>query len=121
TGRLAGAQALTRAVPPPEVASARAIYDAWLTVGYNVAHARRYLLSVDPVAREAVDVRLLYSLMEVVGHYFTVRRVPWRGEKPALRYLMRHDPGYLDRLRRCLVEADRQRKVELYEERLFEH
>lgn len=53
--------------------------------------------------------------MEVVAHYFTVRGLPWRGEKPAIRHLAAHDPGFLDRLRRCLAEPDR-RKVHHYEE-----
>jgi len=41
--------------------------------------------------------------------------VPWQGEKEAIRYLMSHDPAYLEMFQRCLVETDRERKVELYE------
>lgn len=115
-GRLARAQAAARAAPPPTLADEREMYAAWRKIGYNVAQMKRYLASEDPASQEAVDLRLLYSLIEVVAHYFTIRQLPWRGEKPAIRYLATHDPHYLDRLRQCLVEPDRQRKVALYEE-----
>ena len=49
-------------------------------------------------------------------HYFTVRRLPWRQEKPAIRYLVAHDPDWLDRFRQCLAEPDRRRKIQQYEE-----
>ena len=115
-GRLGRARETARAAPPPTLPGEREIYGAWGKIGFNVAQMRRYLASDDPVAREAVDLRLLYSLAEVVVHYFTVRRLPWRGEKPALHYLAAHDPSFLDHLRQCLAETDRRRKVERYEE-----
>lgn len=115
-GRLARAQQAARAAPPPALPGEREIYAAWLKIGYNVAQAKRYLSSDDPISQEAVDLRLLYSLMEVVAHYFTVRGLRWRGEKPALQYLAAHDPAYLDWLRQCLAETDRGRKVRQYED-----
>jgi hypothetical protein len=115
-GRLGWAQEAARQGRPPALPGEREIYDTWRTIGYNAAQLRRYLASDDPVAQHAVDLRLLYSLMDVVTGYFTVRRLPWRGEKAALRYLEVHDPDYLDQLRRCLAERDRERKARQYEE-----
>lgn len=115
-GRLGRAQETARAAPPPALADEREIVGAWRKIGYNVAQMRRYLASDDPVSGLAVDLRLLYSLMEVVAHYFTVRGLPWRGEKPAIRHLAAHDPAFLERLRRCLAEPDRRRKAHHYEE-----
>lgn len=115
-GRLERASETARAAPPPALPGESEIYGAWMKVGYNVAQIHRYLASDDPVSHLAVDLRLLYSLDEVIAHYFTVRRLPRRGEKAAIRYLADRDPDYLDRLRRCLAEPDRRRKVQRYEE-----
>ncbi len=115
-GRLADAQDIARAAPPLAVAAAEGPYWAWGTLGYNVAQAKRYLASDDPVYREVVDFRLLYGLAEVMTAYFTVRGVPWRGEKEAIGYWTMHDPAYLAQFRACLAEADRERKVAGYEE-----
>ena len=115
-GRLAGAQAIARAAPPPAVAAPEGVYGAWGILGYNVAQAKRYLASDDPVYREVVDFRLLYGLAEVMKAYFTVRGLPWRGEKEAIRHWTADDPVFLARFRECLAETDRGRKVARYEE-----
>jgi hypothetical protein len=114
--RLATAQERVRREPPPTSATDREAYEAQRKVAYNMAQLQRYLATDDPIFDVVVDLRLLYSLFEVIFHYFTVRRLPWRGEKAAVRYWAEHDPHYLDALRRCLAEPDRQRKAELYEE-----
>ena len=92
------------------------LYGAWQKIGYNLAQIQRYLNFEDPVSQEVVDWRLLYSLDEVRQAYFLLRRVPWRGEKSAIRYLNEHDPDFLDTFRRCLAEPTRDKKVALYEE-----
>ncbi len=115
-GRLADAQAVARAAPPLAVAAPEGAYWAWGTLGYNVAQAKRYLTSDDPVYREVVDFRLLYSLAETMKAYFTVRGLPWRGEKEAILHWTAHDPAYLARFRACFAETDRVRKVAHYEE-----
>lgn len=115
TGRIAIAQDRVRWAPlarPDE----HDIEEAWREIGYNAAQLQRYLGSDDPAAHIAVDLRLLYSLFEVATRYFTVRRLPWRGEKAAVRYWSTQDREYLDVLRRCLAEPDRRRKANLYED-----
>lgn len=115
-GYLAAACDAARRAPSPSVASDRYIHEAWRKIGYNVAQIKRGTASDDPTSQTAVDMRLLYSVAEVNLHYFTVRRLPWRGEKPAIQHWMEHDPAYLDCLRRFFDEPNRRRKVELYEE-----
>ncbi len=115
-GRLAGAQAIARAALPLAVAAPEGAYWAWGALGYNVAQSKRYLASDDPIYREVVDFRLLYGLAEVMKAYFTVRGLPWRGEKEAIRHWTAHDPAYLTLFRSCLAETDRARKVAHYEE-----
>lgn len=115
-GRLTAAQAVAQATPPGPIAPPTGAYWAWGTLSYNVAQAKRYLSSDDPVYREVVDFRLLYGLYDVVRAYFTVRDLPWRGEKEAIKYWTAHDPAYLADFRACLAETDRARKVASYEE-----
>ena len=74
------------------------------------------LASDDPVYQQALDMRLLYSVAEVFTGYFDLRRLSWEGEKAAIRYLAANDPEYLDLFQRCLAEADRARKAQLYEQ-----
>ena len=115
SGRLETARERAKSAPEPTLADEREMHEAWRKVGYNVAQIRRYLAADDPVSQSAVDMRLLYSVAEVNLHYFTVRRMPWRGEKPAIRYWRDHDPDYLDCFHRYAAETERQRRVELYE------
>lgn len=115
-GTLHGAQARAAVVPGPELPGDVVIYEAWRKIGYNVAQVKRYLGADDPVSQTAVDLRLLYSIDEVKLHYFTVRHLPWRGEKAAIRYWADHDPGFLRLLRRYFAESDRHHRVALYEE-----
>jgi hypothetical protein len=51
-----------------------------------------------------------------LGAYFRVRGEPWEGEKQAIRYLVAHDPEYLEMFRQSLAETNRERKVQLYEQ-----
>ncbi len=115
TGRIALAQDRVREAPLARPAE-RDIEEAWREIGYNVAQLQRYLASDDPASQIAVDLRLLYSLFEVAARYFTVRRLPWRGEKAAVQYWSTRDPEYLYVLRQCLAEPDRRRKANLYED-----
>lgn len=91
------------------------VWEAWFSCNYDLQHNKRLLTSTDPVYLMAGDLRLLSSIYDLWKAYFLIRQVPWQGEKEAIRYLMSHDPAYLEVFQRCLVETDRERKVELYE------
>lgn len=91
------------------------IWEAWFSCNYNLLHTKRLLLSTDPVYLLAVDLRLLPGIYDQWKAYFLVRQLPWQGDKEAIRYLMSHDPDYVALLQQCLAEADRERKVQLYE------
>jgi hypothetical protein len=115
-GTLQRAQAAARSAAPSPATTARDRYASWRTIGYNVAQLKRYAAMDDPVSATAVDLRLLYSLAEVMTGYFTARNLPWRGEKAAVGHWSEHDPAFLDCVRACLAEPDRRRKVERYDE-----
>lgn len=114
-GRLAAAQEVARAAPPPPFMPPETVHGTYFALGYNVAQAKRYLSSDDPVYREAVDFRLLYSLAEVMFAYFRVRGLPWRGEKEAIKYWSTDDPTFLADFRAYFAETDREQKVARYE------
>jgi len=90
------------------------IYSRFDRASYNLAHTRRMLASDDPDYLMAIDMRLLYQMADLMVDYFLVRRLPWQGEKHAIRYWKAHDPGYLDLFVRCINQDDRERKVDLY-------
>ncbi len=98
-----------------ERADYTAKYATWFSINYNLNHNRRMLAAADPVYLLAVDLRLLYSIFDVLIGYFRFRDIPWRGEKEAIRFLEAHDTTFLDVLRACLAETERGRKVTLYE------
>lgn len=90
------------------------IYSRFDRASYNLAHTRRMLSSYDPDYLMAIDMRLLYQMADLMVDCFLVRRLPWQGEKQAIRYWRTHDPGYLDLFMRCINQDDRERKVDLY-------
>lgn len=115
-GRVQQAQTKVRTGQWLRLAGDAELYAGWFSINYNVRQTRRMMASTDPVYQMAVDYRLLYSLAELWGYYFRARRLPWEGEKGAVRYLAAHDPAYLELFRRCLAEPDRTRKMALYEQ-----
>lgn len=113
-GRLGRLRAHLRAGDWTAGTSEKAVYGAWFKVNYNVRQTLRIVASADPVYLTAADYRLLYGVAELIAAYFTVRRLPWLGEKAFVRYFQAHDPAYLDLFRRCVAEPDRARKAGLY-------
>src|SRR5712691_8800724 len=91
------------------------VWEAWFSCNYDLQHTKRLLTSTDPVYLLAGDLRLLTNISALFKAYFLIRQVPWQGEKEAIRYLMSHDPDYLEVLQHCLAETRRERKVDLYE------
>jgi predicted nucleotidyltransferase len=91
------------------------VWEAWFSCNYDLQHTKRLLTSTDPVYLMAVDLRLLPGIYDLWKASFFVRQLPWQGDKEAIRYLMSHDPDYVALLQRCLAEADRERKVQPYE------
>jgi hypothetical protein len=114
-GLLARAQRTAQADQRVKKAGPNERYNLWFGVNYNLRQTRRILTSDDPVYQMTVDLRLLYTLMDLFSGYFTLRGLPWQGEKQAIRHLAAHDPSYLELFQQCLAEPERTRKVKLYE------
>ena len=64
-------------------------------VNYNLVNNTRYFESNDPLYHSALEIRLLYSIVEALVGYFSMRHIYWEGEKKAIQYLEDHDPEYL--------------------------
>lgn len=72
--------------------------NAWQKVNYNYIANRRYFNSSDVLYHEALELRLLYSTIELVTSYFALRNIEWRGEKEAITYLKENDVPYYNQL-----------------------
>lgn len=83
---------------------------------YNLAQTRRMSQSTDPVYQQAVDLRMLYQLADLMVDYFNLRGMAWTGEKEAIRYWQLNDSGFLDLFMRCYWEEDREERIRLYGE-----
>ena len=59
----------------------------WQKINYNLIANKRYFESNDPLDHTALELRLLYSVIEVVCGYLALRGIPWKGEKQANKYL----------------------------------
>jgi predicted nucleotidyltransferase len=116
SARLQRAQEKAQALDHFKSADYGALYRTWFSVNYNVKQTLRMLASSDSVYLMTIDLRLLYSLAEVWTAYFSMRQLPWQGEKWAIHYLASHDPEYLQLFKACLAEPDRRHKVEQYVE-----
>lgn len=63
----------------------------WMNINYNFEANTRYFNSDDPIYLEALEIRLLYSMPQVICGYFVFRDIPWHGEKNAVKYFKEKD------------------------------
>lgn len=68
--------------------------DFWIKTNYNFIANLRYYNSSDKLYQKALEIRLLYSVIELITAYFSFRGIPWRGEKVAVKYFEKHDPEF---------------------------
>lgn len=69
-------------------------WEIWRKICYNVVANTRYFSSKDSLYKEALEIRLLYSVVEFITGYFMLRNIPWRGEKFAVSYFKEHEPKF---------------------------
>jgi hypothetical protein len=113
SGQLQQAQNMAREQPEKMILE-NEVYSAWFSINYNLKQTRRLLASDDPSYHMAVDLRLLFSLHELWRFYFLFRGLSFQGEKAQFKYLVTHDPEYLEKFRQCLAEGNREQKFQLY-------
>lgn len=67
------------------------ITSVWNKVNYNFICNQRYYRSGNKIYLKALDIKLLYSVIELITAYFTFHQTSWRGEKQAITYLETSD------------------------------
>ncbi|MDQ4075413.1 MAG: hypothetical protein M3220_04110 [Chloroflexota bacterium] len=85
-------------------------------IHYNYQQNKRYFDYDTPLYRLALDIRLHYSLVQVLLGYFQVRRIPWQGEKKAIQYWQIRDPAYLALFQQYHATTDRRERFTIYTE-----
>ena len=88
--------------------------DHLIRINYNLRQNERMLKYEDPVYQDALEMRLLYGISEIVMAYFALRQLPWHGEKEAVRHLLRHDRRFLDMFQQTVRTITLGEKIRLY-------
>lgn len=85
---------------------------------------KRYYSSHDPEYLNALEVKLLFDINNILVGYFEFRNIPWRGEKRMLAYLKKNDKEFYDLFLSFIQSAKNiDEKFAIYEqliERVFE-
>lgn len=66
----------------------------WQRINHNYIVDKRYFDSGEPLYHEALEIKLFYSMEQVICAYFAFRDIPWRGEKNAVLYLKDNAPDF---------------------------
>jgi hypothetical protein len=90
------------------------VYSSWHKINYNFIQNIRYFHSGKNVYLQALDVRLLYSIVDIFVGYFILRNIVWEGEKLAIKWLQEKDTDFLKKFQEYLSKTDRAEKVKLY-------
>lgn len=83
-------------------------------INYNLVNNTRYFESNDPLYHSALEIRLLYSIVEALVGYFSMRHIYWEGEKKAIQYLENKDPEYLSIFQKTARASNLQDKFTAY-------
>ncbi len=75
-------------VPEPEMRK----FESLINHGYLTN--KRYYASKQPEYLEALEVKMLADINNILVGYFEFRNIPWRGEKRMIKYLKETDPEF---------------------------
>ena len=115
-GRIHAAQSKIQAGSWLHMPDDKAVFAVWKGIHYNYHQTKRMLAADDDVYQTAVDLRLTYMIADVWLGYFTVRQLPWQGEKKAVRYWQAHDPDFLALFQQYVAASKRPQRFALYTE-----
>ena len=68
----------------------------WQRINHNYITDKRYFDSGEDLYLTALEVKLFYSMEQVICSYFAFRDLPWRGEKNAVLYLRENDKDFYE-------------------------
>lgn len=69
-------------------------WNALQKTSYNFAQNKRYFESQKTLYHKALEIRLMYSVVECLTTLFSLKNEPWRGEKYAVQYMTKHHPTF---------------------------
>lgn len=84
-------------------------------ISYSYLQTTRYYNSGDALYRDALEIRLLHSVIELITGFFTLHGEPWRGEKHATAFMRREDAQFYSALLDYQTAAKLSSKVTAYE------
>ncbi len=84
-------------------------------ISYNLLQNRRYYDSEDDAYREALGIRLLYSVTELITGFLTLHNEPWRGEKYAIAFMKSRNVDFYNAFLVYQSAACLATKIEAYE------
>lgn len=87
----------------------------WQKINYNYVANKRYFESNDPLYHEALELRLLYSVIEVVCGFLEFRNNVWRGEKDAIKKLKNNHSDFYEIFKSYLNSSTLSDKFKFYE------
>lgn len=90
--------------------------DFWIKTNYNFIANLRYYNSSEELYRKALEMRLLYSVIELITAYFSFRGIPWCGEKVAVKYFEEHDPEFFSVFQKYTQSSNLDAKMEYYQD-----
>lgn len=93
--------------------------DFWIKINYNLIANSRYYNSDNALYREALEIRLLYSTIELITAYFSFRNIPWRGEKTAITYFEKNNQEFLSLFRQYSASQNLGDRMSYYKQ-IFE-
>lgn len=88
----------------------------WIKINYNFIANNRHYNAENDIYHKALELRLLYSVSELISAYFSFRNIPWRGEKAAIKYFEKNDEEFLKIFQKYSKSGSLKEKMEYYEE-----
>jgi predicted nucleotidyltransferase len=86
------------------------IYRVIHGINFNYQHNKRYYKNPDLLYQMVLDIRLNYSIDQLLSSYFLIRKLAWQGEKKAIRYWQENDPAFLTNFQKYFNTASRDEK-----------
>lgn len=105
--------------PPSQKVQDSEKRDFWIKTNYNFIANSRYYNSSDKLYHQALEFRLLYSIIELITAYFSFRNIPWRGEKTAVKHFEQNDPKFFSLFQKYSQSSNLNKKMKYYRQ-LFE-
>ncbi|MCX6702990.1 MAG: nucleotidyltransferase domain-containing protein [Candidatus Wolfebacteria bacterium] len=85
-------------------------------ISYNHIQNRRHFDSGENKYREALKIRLMYSVVELITGFLALRGESWRGEKSAINFIKVTDSYFYQLFLDFDKKADIENKMKIYEE-----